>query len=242
MLSWLLQLSAPLTALVTAFTNATAHPGLSLRLYHWDKATHWQRVASAYQAGLNHLTQGAASDAVVRPPGRYRAELGLADAAQSAWLLLARTPAVDNSAAIGSAREFPCAPRIVTTDLKIAQHSLAEPIAEATLGQSLKHLRHGSIAPRPLLVLDTLSSPLPPPVTSTRSSQASGGSGPLGPFVAPAELSLQAELLVDGRAAPGTVVTLGGKQHVVGAGGRLVLRLPVTERALLERVLQVLSS
>ncbi|WP_058553350.1 hypothetical protein [Thiohalocapsa sp. ML1] len=64
------------------------------------------------------------------------------------------------------------------------------------------------------------------------------GSGPL--RRPDADASLHAELVVHGSAPPGTVLDLGGHAYQVGPGGRFVLRIPIREPGLVQRVLGAL--
>jgi hypothetical protein len=64
------------------------------------------------------------------------------------------------------------------------------------------------------------------------------GSGPL--RRPDADASLRAELVVHGRAPAGTLLDLGGHAYQVGPGGRFVLRIPIREAGLVQRVLGAL--
>jgi hypothetical protein len=66
---------------------------------------------------------------------------------------------------------------------------------------------------------------------------ARGGSGPILRPRPDQNLELHAELTVYGSAPPGQLVKLGGHHYQVGPGGRFVLRVPVTDPALIEAVL-----
>jgi len=68
-----------------------------------------------------------------------------------------------------------------------------------------------------------------------------GGSGPIRPPDPDQGVELQAELVLRGRAPPGQVVELGGHEYRVGDGGRFVLRIPVSDRELIQAALAQLA-
>jgi hypothetical protein len=77
----------------------------------------------------------------------------------------------------------------------------------------------------------------PPPAASP----VARGSGPIVPPRADQPVSVSAELIVHGSAAPGTIVNLGGHGYRVGAGGRFSLRVPVRDPALVTAALAAVS-
>jgi len=70
---------------------------------------------------------------------------------------------------------------------------------------------------------------------------AAGGSGPIVGARPGEGLDICAELLVYGSGPPGQLVTLGGHHYRIGPGGRFLLRVPVTDRALIDAMLAQLE-
>ncbi|MGB5833592.1 MAG: hypothetical protein WBG92_16580 [Thiohalocapsa sp.] len=66
------------------------------------------------------------------------------------------------------------------------------------------------------------------------------GSGPIRPVPMDTGGEVHAELLVSGRAAPGTLLDLGGHDYRIGAGGRFSFRMPLEDEALIMRLLAAL--
>jgi len=66
---------------------------------------------------------------------------------------------------------------------------------------------------------------------------AGRGSGPIAPYPSAAEAQLQGELRVFGRAAPGSLLDLGGHSFRVGSGGRFSFRVALDDPELLAALL-----
>ncbi len=75
---------------------------------------------------------------------------------------------------------------------------------------------------------------------SVRASRL-GGSGPIRHRPA-GESGLHAELLVQGHAAPGSLLDLGGHGYRVGPGGRFELRIPIADEPLIRSLLASLPN
>ena len=63
------------------------------------------------------------------------------------------------------------------------------------------------------------------------------GSGPIAPYPSAAEAEIQGELHVFGRAAPGSLLDLGGHPFLVGSGGRFSFRVALDDPELLAALL-----
>lgn len=81
---------------------------------------------------------------------------------------------------------------------------------------------------------DTAAAPNAAPPNGT---SPIAGSGPLRRFSVGTANEITAELLVQGRAAPGMLLDLGGHAYRVGAGGRFAFRVPLYDRELIMRLL-----
>lgn len=78
----------------------------------------------------------------------------------------------------------------------------------------------------------------PPAQPGSSNAAPVSGSGPISPVAADA--TLRGELLIHGSAPPNTLLDLGGHPYRVGPGGGFALRIPITERELILRVLAAL--
>ncbi|TVQ86931.1 MAG: hypothetical protein EA400_12290 [Chromatiaceae bacterium] len=94
-------------------------------------------------------------------------------------------------------------------------------------------------APAPAGVAPAVAVPQPAAPTETPPATPAprGGSGPIRGHRDRGGIDLHAELLVHGRAAPGTLLDLGGHPYRVGAGGHFMLRVPIADLALVRAAL-----
>lgn len=163
-----------------------------------------------------------------RVEGPLQAEMGLGDAA-GGWMLIARSNRLDASGPVGAEL------------LRDADETLPAQHPEMPEGET------DTAAPD---FGAELAGPAAPAPRGRRQEAPSGldarpevmsGSGPISPPDPDQGVELQAELVLSGRAPPGQVVELGGHDYRVGDGGRFVLRIPVSDRELIQAALAQLA-
>ena len=71
-------------------------------------------------------------------------------------------------------------------------------------------------------------------------SHLRSGSGPLGSIRPVNGTTICAELLIQGSAAPGKLLDLGGHAYRVGPGGRFAFRVPIVDPVLIMKLLSAL--
>jgi len=110
-----------------------------------------------------------------------------------------------------------------------------ETLASGSLVQAGRVSDQRSDAAREQEVLDQ-----PPPKrqdVAPLEARAARGSGPMAPYPSGADALIQGELHVFGRAAPGSLLDLGGHPYRVGPGGRFSFRVALDEPELLAALL-----
>ncbi|MFE8033972.1 glycogen synthase GlgA [Thiohalocapsa marina] len=215
-----------------------AAPVATIRLLRLDVSAPPRIQASASVGAIEHWSDG---DALYDygGDGEFLAELGLGTA-DGGWVLLARSNRCRSVAATSLARP--------ETKLQVTSGPVAEQSTESVTERVTAPVR----CPIPESVTATEPDPEPEPEPESEPEQKSApakkpeperkpevraGSGPLRRPASAQGFELDAELLVHGGAAPGTLLDLGGHAYRVGPGGRFSFRLPLRERALILRLL-----
>jgi len=205
-----------------AFARQGLRPRIGVRLWRLDERGGGQLLARADLSLAEAQARGAARylPRAALVGGCYRAELGFSGP-EGAWLTCVRSERVTVAAPSGGNDG--------------SRASVPRPPPEP-----------GAARPVPLREIDVSAAP-DANASSVRSVQVEdtaaprGGSGPLRPYpLAADEQALWAEVRVEGRAAPGTRIELGGHDYRVGAGGRLTLRFAIADLELIEGLLRQL--
>ena len=195
------------------------------------------------EAVLPDLEQQPTGQARFEAPvvGTLRAELGFEGEPGGGWLLLARSnPLEAVPESVGLATKLDTRPpdvaRAPTAATRFPDPSLAALAERPERRNDAFPLVAVTTAPASAQVrLD----PQPPnrQDVAPLETRAARGSGPLSPYPSADAAVIQGELHVFGRAAPGSLLDLGGHPLRVGAGGRFSFRVALDDPELLAALL-----
>lgn len=171
--------------------------------------------------------QGEQVFSVEAQPARYDAELGLSDTA-GGWVMLARSNALDHAARVDV--------RLVPVENLGASDPTRRVPATPPEPAPLAPAPEGTPSPQPQ------EGTAPPPRSLAEQRSSASPSEPLRyGHLAPrgTELSIEAELRINGCAAPGSEIDLFGHPYRVGPGGRFQLVIRVDDRDLIKRAFEL---
>jgi hypothetical protein len=227
-LAWHIDAAVIAAALATFAEHPTA-PLLSVRLFEIQQSK--RTIIASAQTALTHLENGYGYYPCHKEHGDYQAEIGLVTQS-GGWLLVMRSQTI---------RLLPALPVTIAT----MSSALVDNKRQTTDDQHGHVFDDAATEFVQMAVTSDLTTAqqVHPAVTWAKEAEWTSGSGPAEPYPLPKDYQmLKGILYIEGQAAPGTWLDLGGHAYQVGAGGRFMLKIPVPTPQQLYQMLQLIPT